>query len=78
MIDETAKSKRFADGLSLSSYAGSTVPEWKAQADAFNAWRDAIWIYAYAELDKVTAGERLQPSISDFIAELPPIEWPSE
>lgn len=39
---------------------------------------DAVWSYAYAELDKVTAEppERDVPSIEDFIAELPAMSWP--
>lgn len=41
------------------------------------AWRDAVWLYAYAELDKVMASEREQPSVDEFIGELPVIEWAS-
>lgn len=43
---------------------------------AFVAWRDAVWTYAYAELDKVLAAEREQPSVEAFIGELPVIAWP--
>lgn len=36
-----------------------------------------MWIYAYAELDRVTLGEREVPTVEEFIAELPVIEWPA-
>lgn len=53
------------------------MPQWAAEAAVFVAWRDAVWLYAYAEMDKVLTGQRPQPSIDDLIAELPAIEWPS-
>jgi len=30
-----------------------------------------VWAYAYAELAKVMAGEREQPTVETFLAELP-------
>jgi len=53
------------------------VPQWAAEAAAFAAWRDAVWTYAYAELAKVQAGQRAQPTVTDLIAELPAIIWPA-
>lgn len=76
MVDETARSKLFNDGVTMASYAASTVGPWAAQAQAFIAWRDNVWQYAYSELSKVQAGEREQPSIEDFLLELPEIIWP--
>lgn len=43
----------------------------------FVAWRDAVWLYAYVERDRVMAGEREQPTVEEFIGELPVIEWAS-
>lgn len=37
------------------------------------AWRDAVWAHAFAELGKVQHGQRPQPTVEDFIAELPVI-----
>ena len=34
------------------------------------------WSYATAELEKVTAGERAQPGIEEFVGELPAFVWP--
>lgn len=76
MVDETARSQRFHDGVTLASYVASTVAPWAAQAQAFVAWRDDVWQYAYAELSKVQAGERTQPSVEAFLGELPAIVWP--
>jgi hypothetical protein len=74
-VDTQAQSRRYDSGNSLASYVASTNASWAAEAQAFVAWRDAVWLYAYAELDKVLAGEREQPSVEEFIGELPVIEW---
>lgn len=75
-VDATAQSRRYDNGISLASYVNSTVPQWAAEATAFVAWRDAVWAYSYAELDKVLNEEREQPTVEDFLAELPAISWP--
>lgn len=74
-VDAQAQSRRYDSGNSLASYVASTNEAWAAEAQIFVAWRDAVWLYAYAELDKVMAGEREQPSVDEFIGELPVIEW---
>ena len=75
-VDATARSRNYDSGTSLASYVASTNTEWAAEAQAFVAWRDAVWGYAYAELDKVTGGQREAPTVEDFIAELPEMVWP--
>lgn len=75
-IDGVAAERGYGSGVSLASYAASTVPAWAAEAAAFIAWRDAVWGYAYAELDRVARGERAHPTIAGLIAELPPMAWP--
>jgi len=75
-VDTAAASRGYGDGDALASYATSTIPAWSAEAMAFIAWRDAVWIYAYTELAKVQGGVRTQPTIAALIAELPLIEWP--
>ncbi|MDD7908683.1 hypothetical protein PUV47_02030 [Pseudovibrio exalbescens] len=77
VIDEAAATRRYMHGNSLASYTASTNPRWAAEAQAFVAWRDAVWAYAYAELDKVLAGKRARPTVEQFLTELPVIEWPS-
>lgn len=75
-IDAVARSRNYTDGVSLASYVASTVPGWAAEAQAFVAWRDGVWSYAYGELAKVLGGEREQPSIETLVSELPEIVWP--
>lgn len=75
-IDATARSKNYDSGTSLAGYVASTNPVWAAEAQAFVAWRDAVWVYAYTELDKVTSGQRAVPDVEDFITELPAMVWP--
>lgn len=75
-VDAVAVAKRYDNGTSLASYVVSTNAQWTAEAVAFVAWRDAVWAYAYGELDKVLAAERDVPTVEQFIAELPTMEWP--
>jgi len=75
-VDATAQAKGYADGVALAGYSTSTIPAWSAEAQAFIAWRDAVWIYAYTELAKVQAGQREAPTIAGIIGELPSIVWP--
>ena len=76
MVDNTAREKQFRDGVTLASYTASTKPDWAAEAQAFVAWRDNVWFYAYGELEKVQAGQREQPTVEQFLAEIAPIAWP--
>lgn len=78
MIDAKASERQYDSGATLASYVNSTIEKWAIEAQAFVAWRDAVWLYALVELDKVQKGEREQPSVEVFLAELPVFEWPSE
>lgn len=78
-VDVTAQERQYDNATSCASYVNSTNPVWAAEATAFVAWRDAVWAYAFTELDKVTNGERQQPTVSEFIDELIvafPMVWP--
>ena len=75
LIDGKAKERQYDSGATLASYVNSTVELWATEAQAFVAWRDAVWLYALAELDKVQKAERHQPSLEAFLAELPVFEW---
>ncbi|MDR7147140.1 hypothetical protein [Rhizobium sp. BE258] len=76
LVDGTARDKQFNDGVTMASYVASTNEAWAAQAQAFVAWRDNVWQYAYSELAKVQGGVRPQPSVEAFLLELPEIAWP--
>lgn len=75
-IDSVAREKGYRDATRIVTYTVSTKPEWAAEAQAFVKWRDDVWLHAFAELDKVQAGDRAEPTIDDLIAELPAIVWP--
>lgn len=75
-VDDTARERTFRDGVTLASYVASTNQQWAAEAQAFVAWRDGVWAYSYEVLDNVLSGEMPQPSIEEFIEQLPPISWP--
>lgn len=76
LVDSTARERQFRDGVTLASYIGSTKSKWAAEAQAFVAWRDNVWFYAYGELAKVQAGQRPQPTVEQFLTEIAPIAWP--
>ena len=78
LIDAKANERQYDSGATLASYVNSTIEQWAAEAQVFVAWRDAVWLYALAELDKVKSGEREQPTVEAFLAELPTFEWPVE
>jgi hypothetical protein len=75
-VDGMAASRGYADGVALAGYSTSTIPAWVAEAATFIAWRDQVWLYAYAELARVQGGQRATPTIDGLIAELPVIAWP--
>jgi hypothetical protein len=64
--------------LSIATYIASSNPLWAGEAAIFVAWRDAVWVHAFAKLGRVETGEVAQPTIEGFIAGLPPIEWPDD
>lgn len=70
-IDDTARNHRYDSGATLASYVNSTVPQWAEEAKSFVLWRDSVWTYSLQELDRVREGERQQPRIDEFLAELP-------
>jgi len=75
-IDAVAVQRQYDNAVACATYRGDLNPLWDAEAVAFIAWRSDVWAYAFAELAKVMAGERDQPSIEALISELPKIAWP--
>lgn len=39
-------------------------------------WKDDVWICAYAVFEKVKTSQRPQPTIEEFLAVLPAMQWP--
>lgn len=75
-IDATARAREYNDGVTCASYVASTITTWAADAGAFIAWRDAVWLSAYQTLAAVQAGQQQPPTIEALIAGLPAITWP--
>ncbi len=74
---ESKASERDYDSIqSAVSDRGDPNAQFAAEAEALFVWRSAVWSYATAELEKVTAGERSQPGIEEFVGELPAFVWP--
>ena len=76
-VDATAQSRDYDSGNSLASYTSSTVEAWRAEAEVFVAWRDAVWTFVIDRLAQVEAGEVSPPETAEaLIALLPDIDWP--
>nr|WP_321526632.1 hypothetical protein [uncultured Cohaesibacter sp.] len=76
MLDTAATERRYSSGATMATYVNSTNATWAAEAAAFVKWRDAVWLYAYTQLDAVTAGEIVPPALDAFLASLPTADWP--
>lgn len=73
LLDSTAQAWGYDSAVSACSYGLSTVPQFKAEAQALLAWRDALWQAAYALEAQVVAGSvPLPASPAAFLALLPP------
>jgi hypothetical protein len=71
----TAQSRGYSSVNSIISYVASGNMQWKAEADAFVAWRDQIWEHVYIEYMAIDAGGDI-PNEDTFMASLPLIVWP--
>lgn len=75
-VDAVAAQRNYDSGAHCASYVASTVPEWAAEAQAFVAWRDQVWIAALQLRDQMLAAQTV-PTIPSVIAALPPMVWPA-
>lgn len=66
-LDRIAKSWGYDNLTAACSYANSTVPQFKADAEALIAWRDSVWTKAF----ELTSGT-IPATLEDFLALLPP------
>ena len=75
LLLSTAQSRGYSSVNSIVSYAVSSNVQWKAEADAFVAWRDQVWEQVYIEFNAIDAGGSI-PDEDAFMATLPQIVWP--
>lgn len=66
LLDTTAKDWGYDSLVAAASYANSTNPQFKAEAEALIAWRDILWSKAYT----METG-KMPKSVNDFVANLP-------
>ncbi len=69
-LDKEARAKGYDSILSACSYAGYTNP-FQAEGQAFIQWRGSVWKYCYDQLAEIEAGNRSEPTLDEFLAELP-------
>lgn len=74
-IEATAQAKSYSSAVSCASYVADPNPVWAAEAQAFIAWRSAVWTRVFELLAEVQMGKRAVPTIAQLIAELPEMEW---
>lgn len=74
-LDYMASLKEYDDAASVVSYLGSTDPTFRAQAEKFNAWRDACWATARKIREDVKAGKIARPTYAEVMALIPSFEW---
>lgn len=76
-LDAAARARGYDSILSCVSYAGGDDALYSAEGRAALAWRDAVWRHAFDALAAVQADQRPVPELTEFLAELPAIEWPA-
>lgn len=77
LVHATARARGYDSGESCASYVSSTIAAWAAEATAFVAWRDEVWMQAVATLAEVEAGTISPPTVDEIVGALPIIEWPA-
>lgn len=70
-IEGQARALGYNSAAHLAGYATSTVPDWQAEAQAFIAWRDAVWVQAF-KLEGSAKTKRRAPEIAAVLDALPP------
>jgi len=77
-LNSAAIAARYDSIATAVSYAEEpAVPKFQKDGIAFRAWRSKVWAYAYEQLALVLAGGREQPTVDEFLLELPQLELPA-
>ncbi|CAN7676775.1 hypothetical protein LJR039_005398 [Pseudorhodoferax sp. LjRoot39] len=75
-MDIAAQAIGYDDLKTAITYRGDPNPVFSAQADAFFAWRSAVWTQAYAHLAQVEAGAASFPTDAEALAMMPALDLP--
>lgn len=74
-LDEFARTRNYTNILAAVTYASSSVQKFKSEAKCAIEARDATWGKCYEILSEVESGDRDIPTIDEFLAELPVLQW---
>ena len=73
-MDAKAKAYGYEDIARCCTYFNSSIPDFKREAIAAVAWRDAVWVTAGELQYMVMHGLRALPTPEELIAEMPNYE----
>jgi hypothetical protein len=76
MLDNKALEYGYDNIVSACSYAAFDNP-FQTEGQAFIAWRGSVWKYCYDQLAAIEAGNRDEPTLDEFLQELPQYTPPS-
>jgi len=71
LLEEVATGMTYTNSATLIGWQGSAIPQYAAEAAAFLAWRDAVWIV----LNKIDR-DKPPASVEDALALLPTFKRP--
>lgn len=77
LLDETVQQKDYKNILHACSYSESSIPQYKAETLAVIYWRDSVWGKTYQIQNEILVGQRAIPTLEQFLAEMPVMEWPT-
>lgn len=77
-LDEFARTRGYDNILSAASYVNSSNAKFAVEGQCAIAARDAMWEKFYEIVAQVESGNCQLPSLDEFIAELPVLQWPDE
>lgn len=75
-MDKKAYSKGYYNSAQCSALVTSTIASVRADAQAFNSWRDQVLLYINQVYRDVNNQVRTRPTIQELLDELPILEWP--
>lgn len=75
-IDAVAQADRWDSRITCALRASYPNP-WQVKGIAFGTWMDTCYALAYQIMADVQAQTRTLPTIDEFIAEMPVMEWPA-
>jgi len=75
-LDAVAQQRRYDNRITCALRAGYPGP-FRAEGQAFAEWMDGCNAVGYQILTQVQSGQRALPSVAEFLAMLPEMQWPS-